>query len=60
MTQYVRVDVSNVARGEWVTYVSEYDMFVHGTSKDNVELETYRVLEEAYGLRGFVVIWQDV
>jgi hypothetical protein len=60
MTTYVRVDISNVARGEWLSYIPFLDLTVTATTKDAVEMETYRIIEHSQGMHSFSVIWQDI
>lgn len=57
---WVPVDIQHVSRGEWRAYIPGYDQYVHETSKPKLEYETFRVLEEAFGLRAFSIIWREV
>ena len=57
---YVRADVSNVARGEWLSYINFLDISITGPTRDAVEMETYRIIEHSQGLHSFSIIWTDV
>lgn len=60
MTTYLRADIQHVSRGVWRAYIPRLDDFAEASSQPKLEHEVYRVCEEAYGLRGFVITWNQV
>ena len=60
MTEYVHVIVDHIGNGKWGAYSAEYGLFIEATSKPKLEYETYRQLEEAIGLKSFVITWREV
>jgi len=59
MTHYIHVDLAQVSRQEFVGYIREFDYHVTASTKQGVEYEAYRTIEECEGLKGFAIIWSD-
>lgn len=60
MTQYVHADVTHIGNSNWRAYIPLLDDFVHETSRPKLEYEAYRQIEEALGLKSFVITWREV
>ena len=60
MTEYVQAEISHHGNADWLVYLPEGDYTVQSTSQPKVEHETFRVMEEVYGLRSFVITWNRV
>ena len=60
MTEYVQAEISHHGNADWRVYLPEWGYAVQSTSRPKVEYEAFRVLEEAFGLRRFVITWNEV
>lgn len=57
--KYLHADIQHVSTGNWRSYVRELDLFASSTSKPKLEHETYRLIEESYGLHSFSIVWNE-
>lgn len=60
MTQYIRADLQQVSRSEWRGYLPDQEVFFRGTTRALAEYDAHRVLEEAFGYKSFVILWNEV
>lgn len=58
--KYVIVDIMHIGKANWRAYIPLLDDFVDATSEDRVRHEAYRQIEEALGLKSFVITWREV
>lgn len=57
--KYMHADIQHVSTGVWRSYVKELELFASSTSKPKLEHETYRLIEESYGLHSFSIVWNE-
>ena len=59
MTDYIQAEISHHGNADWRVYLPEWGYTVQATSRPKAEHEAFRVLEEAFGLRSFRIVWHD-
>lgn len=59
MTDYIQAEIRHLGNADWRVYLPEWGYTVQATSRPKAEHEAFRVLEEAFGLRSFRIVWHD-